>query len=283
MDLAKRVAAALNAEEADELTGGHQSRVFRVAQRDGRVAVAKVLDASMVNRDDLDVRLDVTAALADLDAAVCRPLVIGDGPVVELASVSGPEHYIVCFEFAPGDPPEPADPDDARRMGAALAGLHVAMSQLPETSLPLVAALRAVPAAEVPAAVDRQLLHGDFGASNLRQTDRGIRIFDLEYCGYGPPAFDVANALYMVLFDSATRGSAETYGTFRPSFLDGYASTTGRRLAEESLNHFIDLRVRALGSWLHDLASAPIGIRTASPAWRATLQTFVSNYESSTP
>lgn len=157
------------------------------------------------------------------------------------------------------------------------------MSQLPENSLPLVAALRAVPDAEMPTAADRQLLHGDFGASNLRQTDGVIRIFDLDDCGYGPPAFDVANALYMVLFDSATHGTADIYGTFRPSFLDGYASTPGTGLAEESLDHFIDLRVRALGSWLHDLDSAPIGIRTASPAWRATLRTFVSNYGSSTP
>lgn len=283
MDLAERVAVALDVEEADELTGGHQSRVFRIAQRNGRVAVAKVFDASMVDRANLDARLDVTAALADLDAGVCRPLVIGEGRVVKLASVSGSEHYIVSFEFAAGSAPDPADPDDARRMGAALARLHLAMSQLPETPLPLVAALRAIPAAEMPATEDRQLLHGDFGASNLRQTGGVVRIFDLDDCGYGPPAFDVANALYMVLFDSVTHGIAETYGTFRPSFLGGYASTPGPRLAEESLNHFIGLRVRALGSWLHDLDSAPIGIRTASPAWRAKLQTFVSNYGPSTP
>lgn len=278
MELAARVAVALDVDQVDELSGGHQSRVFRITGRDGRVAVAKVLDASMVNRRELDLRLDVTAALADLDPRVCRPLEVGDGRVVELSFVGGVEYYVTCFEFALGSAPDPANPADATGMGVELAQLHVSMSQLPKTLLPIVSALRNVPANKLPAAAGHHLLHGDFSASNLRQTSGIFRIFDLDDCGYGPPAFDIANALYMVLFDSATNGPAETYGTFRQSFLDGYTSS-GLSLSEASLERFIDLRVRALSSWLSDLESAPIGIRTAAPAWRATLRTFVENYE----
>lgn len=85
----------------------------------------------------------------------------------------------------------------------------------------------------------------------------------------------------MVLFDTATHGTPETYETFRRFFVEGYTSAAGPRLSEDSLDYFIELRVRALGSWLDNLDSAPIGIRTASPAWRATLRSFVSSYRRS--
>lgn len=283
MDLAVRVAEALGVDAVEELTGGHQSRVFRIAELDGRPAVAKVLDASMVDRGELDVRVGVTSVLADLDPRVCRPISVGERPVLELSSVGGFEHYLVCFEFASGTPPDPAHRDDALGMGAALSRLHLSMSQLPATPLPVVDALRTVPADGRRRVESYQLLHGDFGAGNLRRSGNAFRIFDLDDCGYGPPAFDVANALYMVLFDTATQGTPETYGTFRRFFVDGYASAAGPRLPEDSLDHFIELRVRALGSWIDDLERAPIGIRTASPAWRATLRSFVSSYRRSDP
>lgn len=110
-----------------------------------------------------------------------------------------------------------------------------------------------------------------------------MRIFDLDDCGYGPPAFDVANALYMVLFDAVTRGTSEFYETFRRSFVDGYARGPAPMFPEKTLDRFIDLRVRALGFWLDDLDHAPAGIRTASTAWQATLRSFVSSHRPATP
>jgi len=127
-----------------------------------------------------------------------------------------------------------------------------------------------------------ELLHGDFSAANLRVMNGVARIFDLDDCGYGPPAFDVANSLYMVLFDASVHEEMKTYQAFERSFVDGYVSASGPHLAEGSVDRFVDLRVRALASWLDDLDGAPIGIRTASPAWRATLRSFVSGYRPTT-
>lgn len=282
MDLAERLVRALAVNEVKELVGGHQSRVFRVVGRDGVPAAAKVLDASMVDRVELDARLDLTAALADLDPRVCRPLLIGGRRVTELTSVDGQQRYIVCFEFAAGRAPDPAQATDAERMGTTLSQLHSSMSRLPPTPLPLVAALRTVSADGIPAAGDHQLLHGDFNASNLREASGVVRIFDLDDCGYGPPAFDVSNALYMVLFDAFAQGTVETYRTFRRSFLAGYGGASGSSLPEESLDRFIDLRVQALRAWLDDLDSAPIGIRTASRSWQETLRSFVAGYRPAT-
>ena len=278
MDLAERLAAALAVTEVVELVGGHQSRVFRVRSGDGASLVVKLLDAARVDRAALDARLDVTAALADLDDRVCRPRLLGGRRVTELTASDGRTHHVVCFEFASGTPPDPADPADAAAMGVALAQLHGSMRRLPAAALPVVHALRTVP--DDPAAVGaHQLLHGDFGADNLRIAGGVMRIFDFDDCGYGPPAFDVANALYRVLFDSVTTvttGATGTYERFRANFVDGYVGASGAPLPDEVLDAFIGLRVRALGAWLDDLDGAPIGIRDASPAWHATLRTFVA-------
>jgi Ser/Thr protein kinase RdoA (MazF antagonist) len=282
MHLAERLVRALAVDEVEELGGGHQSRVFRLIGRDGMLAAAKVMDASMVNRVELDARLDVTAALADLDPRVCGPLLIGGQRVIELTAAHDRELYIVCFEFATGRAPEPAHAADAERMGTTLCQLHASMSQIPPAPLPLVGALRTVAAEGTPAAGEHQLLHGDFNASNLRQEGGVVRIFDLDDCGYGPPAFDVANALYMVLFDGFTQGAMATYQTFRRSFLAGYVGESGSSLPEESVDRFIDLRVQALRGWLDDLDRAPIGIRTASRSWQRTLRSFVANYRPAT-
>ena len=40
----------------------------------------------------------------------------------------------------------------------------------------------------------------------------------------------------------------------------------------------IALRIDALGRWLDDLSTAPIGIRTSSPEWLETLTTFVKSH-----
>lgn len=281
MDLADRLVVALAVDEAEELDGGHQSRVFRVTGRNG-VAVAKVLDASMVDRVELDIRLDVTAALANLDPQVCRPLPSDGRRITDLTSVGGQQQYVVCYEFASGTEPDPTSAAGAARMGTALANLHQSMRRLPAFKLPIVSALRTVSADEAIDGGAHQLLHGDFNASNLRMEGGVVRIFDLDDCGYGPPAFDVANALYLVLFDAVTHGTADTYATFRRSFVAGYIGASGKPLPEDSLDRFIDLRVRALGSWLDDLNNAPIGIRTASSAWQTTLRSFVVSYRPTT-
>lgn len=282
MGLAERLVDALGVDEVEELVGGHQSRVFRAAERNGRPVVAKVLDASLTDRVELEIRIDAVAALSDLDPRVCPPVEINEQRISELTSADGHEHYVVCYEFAPGTEPDPARAVDATRMGAALSTLHESMSQLPAFALPVVSALDAIKPEKAVGAGARQLLHGDFNASNLRCAGGVVRIFDLDDCGYGPPEFDVANALYQVLFDAVTRGTVKTYETFRPSFVDGYAGASGPSLREESLDRFIDLRVRALASWLDDLDHAPIGIRTASRAWQATLRSFAASYQPST-
>lgn len=272
MDLIDRLREAYRFDEIRELDEGHQARVFEVVHRGERM-IAKAVEATADGRALLEARLDVIDMLGELDQPVCRPLWIGDERTIEIDSDEG-EHLVVCFEFADGPHPEPSSRRDAQAMGTLLGVLHLAMAQLPPMPLPPVAALEAVPIGQDLHLSTPQLLHGDFGANNLRG-DAGLRVFDFDDCGYGPPEFDVANATYMVLFDSVVHDRTDDFETFRGCFVDAYSLSSGRAIASDTLDALIDLRVRALGAWLDDLANAPVGIRDSSPEWRATLRSFV--------
>ena len=245
----------------DELGGGHQSRVFRVDLPSGVTMVAKVLDAAAVDHGELQERVEVVAALADLEPLVCRPLPIDRRLVTELTD----DFYVVCYEHADGAPPDPSDATDAAMMGRTLSRLHHSMAQLPPTRLPVVAALRAARS----------------DTSEPRQLHGVVRAFDLDDCGYGPPAFDVANAVYMVLFDAIVHDAGDTYRAFRESFVSAYSDAARHVVDDDVIDRFIDVRVDALRGWLEDPAHAPTGISTASPTWRATLRSFVTTYWSS--
>ncbi len=276
MDLVARLEAALAIDEVESLAGGHQSRVFRGVGPHGRVVV-KVQDASLTNRVDLDTRLDVVAALADLDPRVCRPLSFGETRVIELRSGGVVDHYVTGFEFAVGRTPDPGRGPDAEAMGTALARLHEAMRRLPPTPLPPVAALDTISEEHLTALGPIQLLHGDFNADNLRVAEGTLRIFDFDDCGYGPAVFDVANALYMVLFDART-SARPGIDLFRRRFVSGYEAESRATFSADDLDQLIDLRVDALARWLADPSRAPAGIRTASPGWLATLRAFVLDH-----
>ena len=145
--------------------------------------------------------------------------------------------------------------------------------------VPTVAALaRAATPPEVTWLGPHQLLHGDFSPSNLRWSRRRMRVFDFDDCGYGPIEFEVGNTLYMALFDAATSRTMERYDRFRAWFVDEYRSASGQDVPDDLVDAAISLRVATLGRWIDRPESAPIGIRTATPAWHDTLRAFVRSY-----
>ena len=297
MDLATSVMALTGASSVQPVAEGHQSRVFIVSLAEGRMAVAKVLDASLVDVDVVRARVETVMELSDLDSRVCRPIELDRQLINVVEDENGRPGLVVCSEFADGVAFDEGTGTDARLMGETLAGLHRSMARLAARDLPAVAALGAMGALGALGAVDWsgesgengrrdgrghvpvQVLHGDFNAGNLRRDNDAVRVFDFDDCGYGPPVFDVANALYMVLFDATVGNDIGRYRSFETAFLSGYEAASARGLDRGLVDEFVDLRVRALDHWLDDLPAAPIGIRTASQAWRATLRRFVRDYE----
>lgn len=280
MDMAERVAALVGATRVRAVGEGHQSRVFEVALIGGQPAVAKVLDASQVETNEVIARVETVAELAEMDRRVCRPIRINGDLVNTITGDDGRCSLVLCLEFATGVALDMASPSDAELMGATLAGLHRSLARLAPRSIPEVAALRTVESE-----VDEvcQLLHGDFNSANLRRDDSTVRVFDFEDCGYGPRSFEIANALYMVLFSSTIDGETSRFPPFEDAFLTGYRVESDRVVDRHSVDRFVDLRVRALERWLDDVSTAPVGIRTASSEWLDTLRTFVSNYEPRRP
>jgi Ser/Thr protein kinase RdoA (MazF antagonist) len=275
VDLVRRVQALTGAAEVRALTAGHQSQAFELTFADGRRRVAKVIDAALVDATLVAVRAEAVAALAAIDPQVCGPLLVGGRNVNEIERDDGATAFVICTEFADGVAPDVGDPVAAEAMGSTLAGLHRSMARLEPRAIPRVAALQAV---NSEAGDDEQLLHGDFNADNLRINGTAVRVFDFEDCGCGPRSFDVANALYMVLFTATVDGDIDRSAVFEEAFLRGYRTTSDETLDLATVDRFVDLRVDALSRWLADLSTAPIGIRTATPEWHATLRAFVSGY-----
>lgn len=280
MDLAATLLERIGAAAVREVAEGHQSRVFELTLVDGQRMVAKVLDASIVDVDVVVARVDAVAELADLDPRVCRPVRVDGALVNVIDDDAGRSALLLCSEFAEGVALDVGDHSDAELMGKTLAGLHRSLARVTTPGLLEVAALRAV---QSNVDEEPQLLHGDFNAGNLRRDGSMVRVFDFEDCGYGPRSFEIANALYMVLFSATIESDVSRLRTFEDAFLSGYRTEDGRDLDRRTVDHFVDLRVRALEGWLDDLSTAPVGIRTASPRWHQTLRSFVADYRRRLP
>jgi Ser/Thr protein kinase RdoA (MazF antagonist) len=270
----ERMWSSIGVVRGEELRGGHQSRVFEGTCHGDRVVV-KLSDSRLVD-EAYRQRVEMTALLAEIDDSVVGPLPTNVGIVVEL----GPWLAVVYPRVA-GRTPDICQEADVRRMATTIASLHRSLRQFDSIDLPTVAALAA---AEPPATAaefgQRQLLHGDFSPANLLLSERQVRVFDFDDCGYGPIEFEVGNTLYMVLFDAAMSSEMERYERFRAWFVDEYRSASSQGLRNELVDKSIGLRVQALGRWIDEPASAPIGIRTATPAWRDSLRAFVRSQTS---
>lgn len=250
-----------------ELQAGKQSSVF-AAKVDGLDVAVKLADRRLADPAVLEDRMAAVESIAVDLPEVVRPRRL-DGELVQ--PIGG--WLMTATPFVSGEALDLSRPETSELMGRTLARIHNAMAGVGLRDLPAVAAL-----STTPADVDRstwQLLHGDFNDQNMIGTPVGLRVFDFDDCGYGPTEFDIANSLYMVLFDADVHDRAGLYDAFRPTFLTGYAEESGRQLDNEIIDELITVRIGVLARWLDDLPSAPIGIRTSSLEWQDTLRSFV--------
>jgi Ser/Thr protein kinase RdoA (MazF antagonist) len=255
-----------------ELGGGQQSRLLAV-DSDTVHLVVKLSRQDDVDRDMLERRMQMVEDLARISSSVVAPKRVRGRLVNETSG-----WLLTAVPHVAGRHPDPGDVADSAVMGAVLADLHVSLRELSDIHLPRVAALQAIghTGASTGYGPD-QLLHGDFNSANIVLTDDGPRIFDFDDSGYGPVEFDVANALYMVLFDSLTSDAEGlVYDRFKSAFLEGYSGRSGHPLRESTLKSMIDIRVRSLERWIGHPLEAPVGIRMAGDAWLEVLRRFVN-------
>lgn len=289
-------AAALGVRDVQEMHGGYQSRGVYAARLDDQRVVVKLVDARHVDLIALETRVLMLARLGLADEKVCAPVAVAGRLINDLVVDATGLVYAVVYEFAPGDPPDRSDPAQVRVMGRVLGELHASLAALPPVDLPDLAAFPArseltdlaeelgVPLERFPDTIGgglyspTQLLHGDFSGENVRFHNGAVRVFDFDDCGYGPVEFDVALALYMVLFGALTGRDSDSYSRFKDNFLAGYIDQSGREISPRTLDDLITYRVVVLAAWLSRPDMAPIGVRQSSDSWRATLTRFVQHY-----
>ncbi|MDO8389834.1 MAG: phosphotransferase [Actinomycetota bacterium] len=270
--LAASLAAMFGLTDVCPVGGGHQAQVFTACGVSGPLIV-KVIDAALADPAQAVGRVTMAAALAAIEPDVCRPLPLAGRLVHEVRLADGGLGLATLWQLAGGRAPDPADGADVARMGAALARLHTAMATLGPSGLPPVAAYR-----NELDSPSWQVLHGDFNTANLRIDGDIVRVFDFDDCGRGPIEFDVANAIYMVLFDSYLAATPSIGQQFRTALLDGYAQQSGTTFPADVIDREIVRRVNALAGWLNVPEAAPVGIRTSTDEWKQVLRAFVDDH-----
>jgi Ser/Thr protein kinase RdoA (MazF antagonist) len=260
------------------LAGGHQSKVLR-ARSAGRDIVLKLVSAASSPRQAVVERVRMIGELSDLTPLVCRPVELEGHVVRDVLDPDLGDAHLVVYQHVDGLVPDPVAMGDADAMGGVLAELHAAMRRLGPFDLPPHPLARGASAgSDRRTSAGWQLLHGDFGAANLRRTATGWRVFDFDDCGHGEVAHDVANALYMIMFDAVVGRDRPDALVVWPAFLGGYERTAGVALDRGRLRSIVDDRVGLLAIWLAEPTSAPPGIADADPAWKDTLGRFLASY-----
>ncbi|HEY8546737.1 MAG TPA: phosphotransferase [Acidimicrobiales bacterium] len=285
--------SSLGFRDLRRVAGGRQCIAVYDARLDGQRAAVKVLDR-VVDRRALEVRAGVVAGLVSATDLACAPLPVGGELVNDVPVGAGRVVHVVASRFAEGEPPDVDDPAHAARMGRELAELHGALAELAPVDLPALAAFPDIAdlgtiADDVGLLADArsatcaptgpaQLLHGDFGAHNVRFAGPETGVLDFDDCGYGPVEVELAGSLYFVLFDSVVGSRPLRYRRYREAFLGGYHDLARVRPDDDVLDALIVRRVLALASWLARPETAPPGVRSATAAWRATLARFVRTF-----
>jgi len=124
----------------------------------------------------------------------------------------------------------------------------------------------------------RQLIHGDFNASNVLWTEHAQVVIDFEDACYATCEYEVGNTIYMTFFDYRHHPGQFRDTQFVSGFLAGY--TALRDLDKPMVRMAVDQRVARLASWLTHPSQAPLVIKTSSAAWKQELNHFVLSYQS---
>jgi len=249
-----------------EVHGGFQSKVF-LARGEGGQLIVKLIEAGQGDAV-LRERVEVARQVAEINPAVVGAVVQPGAQAV----ITVDRWHVVCYPYVEGFRPDTTDRADVETMAETLAALHDSLATLTEVTLPPVAALKGT---SNDALAQGRLIHGDYAAANLIATASGLKVIDFDECGQGSIEFEIGNTLYMVLFDAWHAGDHDRYDRFRSWFVDSYLRAASSDVDEALLDEAIRVRARALKRWLATPAEAPIGIRTASPAWRHQLHAFV--------
>ena len=124
------------------------------------------------------------------------------------------------------------------------------------------------------------ILHGDYNFSNLIKSINYIYLIDFEDSCYGWYAYEIANALYMELFDQRKKQLLDKFSDFFKQFLQSYfLAWPEAKVILEDIPMYITYRVLMLESWLNGNPAAPAFIKSATSSWKKELIQFIDLYK----
>ena len=243
-----------------------QNQVFK-AVRQGELCILRLTDPAHRTQKQLRSELALLTDLRDV-ATVVQPLPFLSGEFIQVITYEGKPHNGMLFSFVNGSPAFVLSTVAGARFGAFLATLHTELAKL--------TTLYDLPA-RVPSDGDRQLIHGDFNPTNVLVTADTFVVIDFESACYASHEYELANTIYMVMFDLRHDVAKLVDSHFVEGFLTGY---TSRRSADlRRLRNSIDHRIDMLLEWLNDLTTAPLSIAASPESWRLELRDFVDAFK----
>lgn len=287
--------AKLDFKDVRPVGAGEQNFVYTCSRR-GEDDILKVTDARHRSLADLQAQTDMLNDLKQRSTLVCAPIAVREDQTVLALTVDTLIFYVTVYPFAVGEIVDITNPEHVSLMGRSLAQLHGALRTLKpypfrqlgigDTRAPIARSAQQTPVVqqlydrtlEHFDTAERQLLHGDFNAGNLKIRTGQVTVFDFDNCAYGSTTYELADALYMVLFDQATRGQLPVYFKFRETFLRAYQEASGLLIGDQMIDDLMGYRVLTLASWLAEPDDAPLFVRQSSEAWLSILEEFVKSY-----
>ena len=125
------------------------------------------------------------------------------------------------------------------------------------------------------------LIHGDYNTSNALVDGAELRIFDFDDIAYHWYDYDLANSLYMVLFDFRNQNDLSQFLSFRDLFLEKTAASSEYDVS--GIHNFIHYRVLLLEGWLDTPDIGPQFVGELTAEWKLELRNFIAWFKAIWP
>ena len=245
---------------------GCQNEVFKATVQ-GETCILRLTDPDHRSREALDEELRLLRDLEAVTSIVIKPLTFPSGRLIEETRYEGRFYCAVLFPYIEGASFDISSFAKAFDYGELLAEFHTVLSELSCRYDLYVMENRLK---------KDQLIHGDFNPTNVLSSDASHTVIDFENACYSSYEYELANSIYMVLFDTRHNPAGLLDSGIIDGFLTGY--TQDRRVNFAVVRSEVDRRVSMLKGWLNDPASAPLSISASPEGWKRELENFVQAY-----